>query len=80
MKISQREAHRLRRRVIELEDIIRRQKLRWSRDFAPGWVNIESLSVTPVEFGKIHVARTLGHAVIAIPDRDNNVLLYADKL
>jgi hypothetical protein len=80
MKISQREARRLQKRVYELECVLNRQKNRWASDWGAGWVNIESLILTPESFAKVATARLLGHAVVIIPSTDNAVRLYADKL
>jgi hypothetical protein len=81
MKISQRQARADRKRVVELESILRNQKNRWKTDWTPGWLNIETLSVPEITLAKISTARVLGHAVIAVPDsRDNIIRFYAEPL
>jgi hypothetical protein len=81
MKISQREARRLRKRVEQLEAEQIRLRSRWASDWGPGWVNIESLTLTPESFAKVRTARLLDHAVVILPSaRTNEVLLYADRL
>ena len=81
MKISQRQARADRKRLIELERILRDQKNRWKMDWMPGWLNIETLSVAKITHAKLATARVLGHAVIAVPDsRDNIIRFYAEPL
>lgn len=79
-KISQREARRLRKRVAELEDVIRRQNLRWSSDW-PNGVEIASFNdVGELVSAEIRTARLLGHAVIALVNTNNVVRLFGVKL
>lgn len=78
--ISQREARRLRKRVIELEDILDRERNRWATGWRPGWVNIETLLFSDASFAKVDISRKLGHAVVCVPSEGNKVMLYADRL
>lgn len=74
--ISQREAHRLRKRVAELELLIDGQRKSWSRDW-PGGTHI--LTVTApgaIALAAVHTARQLRHAVVVLEDGDN-LQLYA---
>jgi hypothetical protein len=79
-KLSQREARRIKKRVGELELRLKQQRDRWSSDWGPDWVNIETLTLTPESFAKIKTARLLGHAVILLPHNGTQVLVYADRL
>jgi hypothetical protein len=81
MKISQRQARYYRKRTMELESILARQKHRWSLDWAPGWVNIEALILNDSAFAKVDTARKLGHAVVVSPgSKYNEIVFYAEKL
>ena len=81
MTISQREARRLQKRVDELESVILRQKNRWSSDWSPGWVSIETLVLTPESYAKVTTARVLGHALILVPSSlGTEVRMYAERL
>lgn len=75
MKISQREARRLRKRVEELERVLADQRISWARDF-PGGTNIGSVDSVSATAGKVGVARKLAHAVVAVNDGDK-LMLYA---
>jgi hypothetical protein len=79
-KISQRDALMYRKRVEELESILERQKSRYSSEWSPGFVNIESLTLSDLSYAKIATARILNHAVVAVCDVGNRVRFYADKL
>lgn len=79
-KISQRQAQRDRKRLDEVEAILKRQKNRWATDWVPGWINIETLTVPDTAFAKIATARLLGHAIVISPDSGNSIRFYADKL
>ena len=66
-KISQREARRLKRRVDELEKVIKAQRNSWVSDW-PGGVHIATVHLgfdAMRESAKIATARKLGHAVVA---------------
>ena len=79
--ISQREARRLRKRVIELEDILNAQMQRWSGKWVPGWVNFATVTLDEATYAKVTTARLLDHAVIAVPSGSGTVIsLYAERL
>lgn len=81
MKISQARARYYKKRMEEMDTILRRQKNRWALEFAPGWVNIEAICLTPESYAKLSTARLLGHAVVVVPaNRGTEVRLYADRL
>jgi hypothetical protein len=80
MKISQREARRLRKLVNELESTELGRRRSWSQDWGPGWVQIESTTLTAVEFAAVKTARKLGHAVIVVPKDGTDVSFFAVKL
>lgn len=81
MQISQRQARLYRKQVLEMKDIFSRQRNRWSSDWSPGWVKIETILLSDTSFAKITTARLLGHAIVIVPQGDSNkVMLYADKL
>lgn len=78
MKISQVEARRLKRRVEDLERIIRSQRDRYARLY-PGGVNIAQHAYSAVtDFLPAVVAnsRALGHAVVVV-DQGSTLLYYA---
>lgn len=78
MKISQREAHRLRRRVKELEAMEERRRERWGATF-PG-VRLGRLILSNTELfalgGAIRAARLLRHAVVATVEEDNKTVNF----
>lgn len=78
MKISQREARALRKRVDELEQREQARFARWSKDYVGG-TNICSLDVG--QHGLIHTAiktaRLLQHAVVVTTDDAGRVYFYA---
>lgn len=66
MKISQREARRLKNRVVELEQLQAQQRSIWVRDYPRG-VHLGSLNLDRDWFmGRIEAARMLGHPIVAI--------------
>lgn len=75
MKISQREARRLKKRVEQLENELNGQRNAWARDY-PGGTNIGRVDGVFLMAGKVGVARQLAHAVVAVNDGEN-LLLYA---
>ena len=79
-KIGQRQARFYRKTNLELMQQIAQLKNRWRSDWLPGFVHIETLTLTPESIAKVTTARLLGHAVILVPGTGNTVLLYADKL
>ncbi len=81
MKISQREARRLRKRVEELEQQEKYRRNRWASDWHGLWVNILSVNLDAAAYATIKTARILQHAVICLPDGNGTtVRLYAEKL
>jgi hypothetical protein len=76
-KISQREARRLRRRVTELEGVLRDQRVRWASSWPSGTVVAR---ITPDATTKaiIQTARKLEHAVVAVIDGDNLAFFACD--
>lgn len=66
MKISQREARRLKKRVQELEKEINAQRASWSSDW-PGGVHIATAEADMLATicARLETARRLGHAVVA---------------
>jgi hypothetical protein len=79
-KIGQKQAAFYRKRAMELERVLAYQKNRWAGTFSPGWVNIATLTLADTSYAKIETARLLGHAVLVVPDINNQVRFYADKL
>lgn len=82
MKISQREAKRLRARVLDLESAAAKRLNAWSHEW-PGGVNVDTVSVKPTEFHIASTARKLGHAVVVVPrlsGNDYQFLVYACPL
>jgi len=80
MKISQRKAAYYRKRCMDLERTIARQKERWTGVWNPGWVHIKTLHLDEAEFASISTARKLGHAVVVVEGSATDIRLYADKL
>lgn len=83
MRISQREARRLRKRVAELEQQERARRNAWSGDWFCG-VNIATVTPDPVTLSALKTARLLKHAVVCITDMSDHVrfqaLPLADKV
>ena len=77
--ISQREAHRLRRRVEALEEELRSQRNSFTLEW-PSSVCIRRIDVSPEEMAAIKTARLLEHAVVAVPQSGVEVALFANKL
>lgn len=67
MKISQREARRLKKRVEELESAESRRRNAWASDW-PGGVNVWTTGEWEDAARVFNVCRKLGHAVVAVPD------------
>jgi hypothetical protein len=80
MKISQREAHRLRKDNARLRDVLRDQGRAWSSDWGNGWVHIATIRLDDSTQSAVNTARRLGHAVIVLPDQNGTIRLYADRL
>ena len=77
--ISQREAHRLRKRVRELEERIRESRQNWRTDFPDGR-HIGSIDMTNLQnmLGRVEGVRFCGSAVVATVC-DKWLRLYAVK-
>lgn len=76
LKISQREARRLRGRVQELETVLEQQRRVWARDWPGGihvWTEKDQNAETMATF---RTARKLGHAVVAVADHDTAVIRF----
>ncbi len=69
MKISQREARRLRKRVNELEYAETKRRQSWSQEW-PGGIHIASTSPSADVLAATRTARRLGHAVVVVLDND----------
>jgi hypothetical protein len=77
MKISQREARRLRKRVAELEAGIRQQRAAYSQTWIGG-VDIGRHEFTGYYLPAIvRTARRLGHAVVAVGDETDTIRFIA---
>ncbi len=78
MKISQREARRLKKRVEKLEEMERDRRKAWVSDW-PGGQELCNCKFDPsgIVPNSIRVARRLGHAVIALQDGDGTVRFFA---
>lgn len=77
-RISQREAHRLRKRVAELEGRISAMTKKWSSDF-PG-VCVGRMGNIPTEsLVIVRTSQTLGYPVVCRPDGSTAFVLYAVK-
>jgi hypothetical protein len=78
MKISQREARRLKKRVEELENRAYRNNRHWSSEY-PGGVHIDTIRVTNAEACIIETAIKLGHAVIVKSAGNDQIHVYGVK-
>lgn len=78
MKISQREARRLRKRVAELEEADRVRRSAWHSDW-PGGVHLTGFVAHSDIVAQVKTARKLGHAVV-VTNTGDNLQLYACKL
>ena len=79
IKISQREARRLHKRVGELEKLLADQKSYWLKQW-PGGVHLGSISVNETEWAIICTARKLGHACVIVPFSKGQIEIYAEPL
>jgi excisionase family DNA binding protein len=75
MKISQREAKRLQKRVDELEAILRKQRNAFVTDW-PSSIVVARITPDPVTMAQIQTARKLDHAVVAVPERSEIRFLH----
>lgn len=76
MKISQREARRLKKRVEELERREGTRQSRWTTDY-PGGTNFHTFRVDDTSAASIRTAAVLGHAIVVRISNSNNLLFYA---
>lgn len=77
-QISQREAHRLRKRVKALEDREEQRTNRYSRDY-PGGVHIATIDLSQhIETkGRLYASQLLGAALVARSDGGSRLEIYA---
>ena len=74
--ISQTEARRLRKRVVELERTLSLQRCSWVREY-PGGIHLGTITrVRDWLNGRIEGARLLKHAVVVV-DEENKLKFYA---
>ena len=78
-KISQREAHELRRRVARLENELDRQRNAWATEW-PGGAHIRTVTVDDAALQAVRVSRLLKHAVVVTINSDGRLNLYAMPL
>ena len=64
MKITQREARRLKKRVAELEQIQAGQRSSWTRQY-PGGVHLVNINVEGDSKGRLEGAQMLSHPLVA---------------
>lgn len=76
MKISQREARRVRKRVRELEEMENKRRMTWKSDY-PGGVFLVGINVQSNVHAMAKTARKLGHAVVVTTNGENELQLYA---
>ena len=76
MKISQREAHRLKKRVTQLEEVIRHQRVRWASEWLGGVLLCREEAVA-INHAMVKTARRLGHAVVIVPEDEETYGFYA---
>ncbi|MBA8886110.1 hypothetical protein FHW12_000301 [Dokdonella fugitiva] len=79
--ITQREAHALRKRVRELEDVLEGQRNAWVREWVGG-THVASFETAQADdrFAAIHTARRLGHAVVLVSNSYRVFNAYAIQL
>lgn len=78
MRISQREARRLRKRVEELELADSKRRNAWISDW-PGGVYLTGVAIHSDVLAQVKTARKLGHAVVVVNAGDA-LQFYACKL
>jgi hypothetical protein len=79
VKISQREACRLRKRVRELEAIQEGQRRQWRTEWPSGTV-LERITPEAKTVAIVDTARRLGHPVVVVPDGNQIVFFGIGKL
>jgi hypothetical protein len=75
VKISQREARRLKKRVRELEDQQARRARQWSSEY-PGGVHIDTIRITNAEACIIETAQKLGNAIVVKSAGNDQIYVY----
>jgi hypothetical protein len=76
VKISQREAYRLKKRVEQLERARDLQRSAWAAEWVGG-VHLKRLTVDAAPYTAVLTARKLGHAVVVTCQNDNTLDLFA---
>lgn len=77
MKISQREARRLRQQVRQLLDEREMQRRTWGRAY-PGGAHLGAITAERGYLvGRIEAARMLGHAVVVTENNDGKLMFSA---
>lgn len=76
MKITQREANRLRMRVKELESQLELRMRRWNEDM-PSYTAIGRETSSSTLHRAIRVARQLNHAVVAVEQSNTEIVYFA---
>lgn len=76
MKISQREARRMRKQLAVLEEMEGERRRRWASDY-PGGTHIRTMAAHPEDFVAVTTARKLGHACIVMPGETNMLKVVA---
>lgn len=76
MKISQREARRMKKRLVELEQMEDRRRQSWRSDY-PGGVNLVNIVAQSDVHAMIRTARKLGHAVVVTHNGTSELQFYA---
>lgn len=79
MKISQAEAHRLKRRVKELERLFNIQRHAWGEDW-PNGVVLGNITTGLEVFSAVRTARRLGHPVVVTHNSDTLVFTAIDPV
>lgn len=73
MKISQREARKLKRRVRELENVLDEMRKNWREDWPAGRLFHRAIGADKITLTAIKTARLLRHAVVVMPSGDDLV-------
>lgn len=76
MKISQQEAHRLRRRVNELESQLALRMTSWNEEM-PSYTAIGRETMSATLHRAVRVARQLKHAVVAVEQSNSEIVFFA---
>lgn len=75
--ISQREAHKLLKRVQELEEAFNKQRSKWSQQFFGG-THLGNIKRERDWFaGRLEAARELGNAIVCKCGEDGSISFYA---